>query len=143
MTTRNFAIIAGLAAAICLTAVFAIFVLAEAPRAQASAPIGLPATVATSSTLSVGPQNNVWTGLGTTTPTAEARQQCAARIITTVGQPIMLSFGAISSTTLSQTVGHQQAASTTVAYDSGLYGCGYLTVRGLNASTTITITETR
>jgi mitochondrial fission protein ELM1 len=109
-------------------------------KASAEAVPGTAATVATSSTLAVGPGNNMY-AFGTTT--REGNYQCAARIISTTGQPIMISFASLSSTTLSQTVGHQQAASTTVAYDGGIYGCGYMTIRGLNSSTTITTAETR
>lgn len=114
-------------------------ILSGASKAGATAPAGLNAQVATTSTVSVGPLNNVY-ALGTTTN--ESRYQCAARIISTAGQPIMISFASLSSTTLSQVVGFQQVASTTVAYDGGLYGCGYMTIRGMTASTTITIGET-
>ncbi len=112
------------------------------PEAKASSYPGSTATVATSSTLAVGPQLNMF-AFGTTSPANESRYSCAARIITTVGQPIMISFASVSSTTLSQVVGHLQPASTTVAYDGGVYGCGYMTIRGLTASTTISMTETR
>lgn len=141
MTNRNFFPIVLVSLALCATVIAGIFILAEAQRANASAPIGLVATVATSSTLAVGPQNNMF-AFGTTTAN-EGRYQCDSRIISTVGYPILISFASLSSTTLSTSVGHLQTASTTVAYDGGLYGCGYMTIRGLYASSTITISETR
>lgn len=126
-----------------LIAIVAIaFLFAYQPKdAGASTPGNVVAGVATSTAVSVGPQNNVWTGFGTTT--RESASNCSARIISTTGDGIMISFGTVSSTTLSQTRGHIQAASTSVAYNAETYGCGYLTVRGQNSSTTITITETR
>lgn len=101
--------------------------------AKASAPSGLPATMATSSTIVVGTSS-------ITTLFAD-NLMCSSRVISTVAQPIMLSFGAMSSTTPSGTIGHYQAASTTVAYDSGIYGCGLVSAYGFNASTTITKSE--
>lgn len=133
----------GIASAIAII-LFGLFVFSfvqETRFANASAPSGLPATVATSSTIAVGTSTKatiLFAGDGT----------CSARIITTYAQPVMLSFAAVSSTTISQTVGHLQAASTTVVYDSGLYGCGLFTAIGevystALASTTITLTETQ
>ena len=113
------------------------------PEAKAAAYMGSFARVSSSSLASVGPtQNKVL--FGTTTLSsggAPIDTQCSARIITTVASAIMLSFGQMSSTTPSGTIGHLQAASTTVAYDSGLYGCGLVTAYAFS-STTITLTET-
>lgn len=70
---------------------------------------------------------------------------CTARIITTYASPIMITFA--TSTDLSSTVkptgtfGHLQAASTTVSYDSGMYGCGVWQAYGFGASTTISKSE--
>lgn len=124
----------------CATVLAGIFVLAQAQRVQASTPAGYPAQVATTSTLAVGPSNNMF-AFGTTT--RESAFNCAARVITTDFNPIRISFASVSSTTLSTSVGFYQAASTTVAYDASLYGCGYMTIRGLVASTTLNIMETR
>lgn len=141
-TLRENQNIVSLAAVFLVVAVLLALLITSRPSiVEGAAPFGLNARVATSSTLGVGPQNNVATGFGTTTN--EALYQCAAREISTVGQPIMIAFSSAGSTTLSQTVGFQQAASTSVVYDGGLYGCGYMTIRGLNASTTITIQETQ
>lgn len=89
--------------------------------------------IATSSTVSVGIQENK------TIFTSKTR--CASRTISTVAQPIMISFS--SDITPTGTVGHLQLASTTVAYEAGLYGCGAVTAYGQTASTTITVSEFR
>lgn len=75
---------------------------------------------------------------------------CTARVITTYQVPVMLSFSTSSADALrnkpTATYGHLQAASTTVVYDSGLYGCPEVTAYGFQQSvtvpsTTITISE--
>ena len=101
-----------------------IFTLNSPQQIKAEATSGLPATLATSSPRQVGTS---------TTPTilAQGNNVCTSRVISTTNQPIMLSFGfaydqngVYGSTTLSQNQGIFQAASSTIAYDSGLYGCG-------------------
>ena len=62
---------------------------------------------------------------------------CSSRTISTASTSIMLAFG---SSTPSASFGHWQGASTTVAYDSGLYGCGQWSVYGFGTGQ-ITITE--
>ena len=89
----------------------------------------MQARVLVATTTSVGPQ--------TTITVFSALEYCASRVVTTGTQPISLSFH--DGITVSPTVGHLQGASTTVAYDSGLYGCGAVTARA-GASTTITTT---
>ena len=59
---------------------------------------------------------------------------CTARVISTTGRAIMLSFG---STTPTAVVGHVQAASTTVAYDSEIYGCGQVRAYAYEVSATV------
>lgn len=108
--------------------------------AFASAPSGLNATVSTTSPLTIGPTVSINVPLFGATTTVN--NGCAARIITTVATPIMLEFTIAASTTASGTVGHLQAASTTVAYDGGIYGCGLWTVFAFG-TTTITVTETK
>lgn len=130
----------GVGVASILVVLFGIFLFQETHLAFASAPSGLPATVATTSSIAVG--------TSTLSTTLFVPSTCSARIITTVAQPIMLSFSAISSTTITQTVGHLQGASTTVAYDSGIYGCGRVNAVGITysaslASSTIFLTETQ
>lgn len=98
-----------------------------------SAPSGLKATMATSSTIQVGPGNNITLFI--------AKANCSSRVISTVSKALMLSFDDMASSSLSALNGHQQAASTTIAYDSGIYGCGLVNARSFDASTTITISE--
>lgn len=90
------------------------------------------------STTAVGPQTVK------TLATAKTDGSCKSRVVTTNNNGINLSFGdatLFSSTTLTATKGHYQAASTTVVYDSGLYGCGRMTALGLIASGTVTVSE--
>ena len=108
-----------------------------------AAPSGLSASLATTTTFTVGPQQNL--------RLFTANTNCAARVIRTQGVPIVLTFfdpttsvgsDVVSSSTLKAIVGFIQAASTTVAYDSGLYGCGE--VWGFaEASTSLTKMETQ
>jgi len=70
---------------------------------------------------------------------------CATRVISTKATAIMLTFDDrnptnISSSTLTNMVGFWQAASTTIAYDAELYGCGRW-FGWSSASTTITTAE--
>ena len=89
---------------------------------------GIVPQVATSSTIGVGPQQNM--------TLASRNAACSARVITTVASPVMLAFGIGTPTAL---VGHLQAASTTVSYDNAIYGCGAITAYAF-ASSTITVT---
>lgn len=91
---------------------------------------GVIPQVATSSLMSVGPQNAV-------TLFAKA-SNCTARIISTGANPIMLSFSSVLAPAAQ--VGHYQAASTTVSYDNAVYGCGQVSAYGYSASTSITVT---
>jgi hypothetical protein len=76
-----------------------------------------------------------------------ANASCKARVITTRDSHIFMNFGDepfateplnLSSTTLNNTKGHYQAASTTVAYDAGIYGCGRWHAVGVSTTTIIT-----
>lgn len=105
----------------------------------ASAPSGLPATLYKVTNIEVGPQENTLVFTST--------DRCSSRIISTVGTSIMINFAttsaqATSTAYLSEFVGHVQGASTTIAYDSGIYGCPAVGIFGV-ASTTIRITEFR
>ena len=111
----------------------AALILFGIPQAQASAPSGLPATVATSS----NPTVTTTASLVIATSTA-----CSARIVTTVASPIMLTFSDNQGKVPTGTYGHLQPASTTVAYDSGQYGCGAVRIYSF-VSSAITVTETR
>ena len=116
----------------------------EKPLGQATS--GLSAVMASSSPIAVG-------ALAVTLFPASA---CTARIVSTVGGAIMLSFGeasttfnggadsgyGVASTTLSGIVGHVQAASSTVVYDSGIYGCGLVSaISGTNGVEIVTVAE--
>ena len=103
--------------------------------------VGFPASVSTTSQWTIGPTVAINPHLGSTTN--ETYLQCTSRVITTNGESaIRLSMASLSSTTLSGSVGNTQLASTTVAYDAGLYGCGFLSVFAYS-TTTITISEYR
>lgn len=94
-------------------ATFALVLGSFAP-ANASAPTGLKTTIGTTSVAAV-------------TSTASmlfASSTCDARIISTQGSAVMLTFSDYNGARPTASFGHVQAASTTVAYDSGLYGCG-------------------
>jgi len=102
---------------------------------DASAPSGLGATVAT-------------TTLGYTVQVSQtvlfATSTCAARVVTTRAQPIMLTFSDVQGKVPTAVSGHLQLASTTVTYDSGQYGCGTFRVISATPSTdTISVSESR
>lgn len=106
----------------------------EAPKSGSAHP-GLAASVATTSnpTVTTSPSLAVATTTG---------GNCSARIITTYAQPIMITFSDVQGKVPSGTFGHYQPASTTVAYDSGLYGCDAVRIYSF-ASQAITVSETR
>lgn len=138
----NGILLSGVIGAILAVLLFAFLVgFGQSAPAYASTTSGLPARVATSSTIFVGPNLVTATTSRTTLFTADGT--CVTRVISTVGQPILLSFDNVSSTTPNGATGFIQAASTTVAYDSGQYGCGLVSAYGYSASTTITIMETQ
>lgn len=98
---------------------------------HASTPPGLASTVATSSNPILA-ANTATVLISTST--------CNARIISTASTTLMLTFR--DTDTPTGTFGVFQAASTTVAYDSGQYGCGQ--VKGYaNAGGYITVIDSR
>lgn len=118
------------------------FTLDKVKRAESSAPTGLSANLMLATSTSVG--------MDETTKLFSDNYNCSSRVISTAGQSIMLSFdepflpsgiGNVSSSTLSGSVGHIQLASTTIVYDSGLFGCGDVYAYGQVATTTITTSE--
>jgi energy-coupling factor transporter transmembrane protein EcfT len=115
-------------------AALALIILSNAQLARASAPSGLSSTVATSSKLAVS--------TAATTVIATSTNVCASRIIGTTGTPIMVIVGDETGLVPSGTLGLPQAASTTVVYDGGQFGCGAIKVYAF-AATTIHVTETR
>ncbi len=88
-----------------------LFAFMSSRPVEASAPSGLPATMASSSNPIVPQSSTV----------IIATSSCASRIISTASTSLMLGFGDKVPTA---TFGVYQAASTTVVYDSGQYGCG-------------------
>lgn len=112
-----------------LVMAFAFITVIGFQRSQASAIPGLQATVATSSNPAVD----------TTARILFASSTCAARVVTTYASPVMLTF-ADRGLAPTATYGHLQAASTTVAYDSGQFGCGQVKVYSFTAQS-ITVSE--
>lgn len=106
-------------------------------RAGASAPPGLQADMlnATSSSAT----------LAATTATllfATTTGSCSARVISTGASAIKLTFTDNKGQRPTGIYGHVQIASTTVAYDSGLFGCG--AVYGYSyAAQALDLTESR
>lgn len=100
--------------------------------ASASAPSGLPATWVSEAAYTVS----------TTALQIAATSTCAARIVSTSASPVQLGFSAAAGSTTSATVGTLQAASTTVVYDSGIYGCGQLSAYSFTSGT-VNVVETR
>jgi hypothetical protein len=113
-------------------------------QAEGAAFTGGRTFVQTATTTAVGPQDGEDTIFA-------SDETCNARVISTQGlSAIMIAFsdpvlsaqlaGNLGSTTVSASAGHFQAASTTVVYDAGLYGCGRWTVYAW-ASSTLTVSE--
>ena len=108
------------------------FAIIQAENASGAAYPGQQAYLQTATTTILGP--------GTVT-LFSATPYCNNRVVTTQGTEIKVLFGdatGLTATSVSATVGHLQAASTTVSYDAALYGCGKMVGRA-SASTTVTI----
>lgn len=106
---------------------------------------GTASNVRIATTTTVGPQGTDVVK----TQIFAGNAQCKSRVITTDGtSAIRISFkdipgaGNVGSTTIGASIGHLQAASTTVEYNSGIYGCGTWNAWAW-ASTTLTLTETQ
>lgn len=103
-------------------------------KASASAPSGLLATMATTSQFAITTAQQLMFATST----------CSARIITTRTQPVMLTFTDKQGVVPTASLGHLQEASTTRAYDSGIYGCGAVRViSGTLITDTIFVSETQ
>lgn len=106
------------------------------PRVQpafSSAPSGLQAVVSSSS---------INTLVGGTVSTLFATSSCSARIITTAGAPITVTFSDKVGQTPTATFGILQGSSTSVVYDSGQFGCGLIKVLSASAQI-LTVIETQ
>ena len=115
MTNTNIRDLLVIGAVIIATLAAMLILQSGEQKAFAAAPSGLAATVYSTGTFTVS--NTAMQIAATTT-------QCAARDVSTGASAVMLGFTAAAGTTTSGTVGMWQAGSTTVAYDSGIYGCG-------------------
>lgn len=104
------------------------------PQILGSAPTGYTAINGTSTTITMTASDDVSELFATST--------CVTRIITTGTKNIRLKFFDFATPVLSSTVGHLQTASTTVSYDSGIYGCGLVTGLSTDADT-VTVSEIR
>jgi hypothetical protein len=132
-------------ASVLLAAIAIYFVFAQTNSAVGESFTGTVSQMDSATTTTVGPQG--FDG-GNAVVIFTKNSDCDARVITTPGtSAIMLSFddfkktaNDISSSTLSATVGHLQAASTTVVYDSGQYGCGKVSAYAW-ATTSLTVSE--
>lgn len=121
-------------------ALVALFVVLQAQQANGEAFTGSAAVQSVATTTQVGPQSKV--------TIFAAQKSCTARTIalsdgTGTGIRFLTddpSGGNLSSTTLTNIVGLNQAGSTTVTYDSGLNGCGRW-IAIASASTTVTLVE--
>lgn len=100
-------------------------------KTEASTYAGGRGVVSTSSQLGLN---------ATTATTLIATTTCVARIITTKSSAILLTFSDYNNASPSSLYGHLQPASTTVAYDSGQYGCGKVKAYSMTADN-ITISE--
>lgn len=127
--------------ALSVLALSAILLFKPLYQTYGSAPSGQASHLQVATTTVVGPQD-----ANDTIFSASADDSCKARVVSTTGlSAVMLVFGDpgnndLSSTTLSGAVGHWQGASTTVAYDSGIYGCGRWSAYSY-ATQTITVSE--
>ena len=129
--TQTKSLLYGIMTAIVLAIIF--LVGASSQRVDASAFPGGQATVASSS---------IYAATAATASSLIATSSCSARIITTGASAVMLTFSDYSGQAPTGSFGHWQAASTTVAYDSGQYGCGL--VKGFSYTAQLmTLTDVR
>lgn len=98
--------------------------------ARSAAPDGVFGLVATSTNPTVD----------TTARVVFATSTCSARVVSTTASPVMMTFA--DGYTPTATYGHVQGASTTVAYDASLYGCGQVRIYSFVAGN-ITVSEIR
>lgn len=120
------------------TLALVLFISQHARKAVGSAPSGLPATVASSTSMTV---ENILTLPRVGSVIAATSTACSSRIVTTKAQPIVLVFSQNQNRAPSNLIGHLQVASTTIAYDGGIYGCGQIRAVAYDATSTISVTE--
>jgi hypothetical protein len=113
-------------------AIIACITLTNIQRAAAVTMSFAVPRVATSSTMQVGPQQ-----VKTIFPTDST---CVNRIVGSASSPLMLAFGATTTVNPTGSTGFTQAASTTVSYPNGDFGCQPIYAYAYS-STTITLTS--
>lgn len=128
LTLQN-SFVYAIATLIALTSVYLLVIYPNYAHATAGE---LPATVATTSEPTVG----------TTASLVFATSTCGARVITTYASPIMLTFSDNQGSVPSGSFGFLQAASTTITYGNGSFGCGAYRVYSYIAGP-ITVMESR
>lgn len=132
MTSTNKTILA-----LTLAIVLLAGVLMFKPFYQTYAEGWTPVHIQTATSTSVGIYAPVTLFANETSPT------CHNRVVT-ADTAIRISFDQVAghgSSTLTAVIGHSQPASTTVSYDSALYGCGQMTARAITATGTVTISS--
>lgn len=118
-----------------LAVILAIMYLSSTFQVKAATQPGIAAFVATSSNITLP---------AATAISVFATSTCAARIVSTQVMPVMLTFSDITNQSPTGSFGLLQAASTTVAYDASLYGCGLVKIVGGGiGATLISVYETR
>ena len=126
-------LIAGLSALVVMLALLVAKYEIPGP-AVGSAPPGIEASLASSSIITVS-----------TTVVTEIFQTsigCASRSISTAERPIRFVTGS-TSPTQDGTIGHFQAASSTISYDAGVWGCGNWNALSIGVGSVITRDEFR
>lgn len=132
MTTNNIIL-----STLAISIVFLAGVLLLKPFYQAFGEGWTPVHIQTATSTSVGIYAPVTLFADETSPT------CHNRVVTP-NTDIRISFDQVAghgSSTLSATIGHIQTGSTTVTYDSALYGCGQMTAIAATATGTVTISS--
>jgi len=127
----NAKVAAGFFAGMVLAAGFYLLLRPMAPTPGNVITQGIIPFVSSESDVAVGPQVNL--------SIAAAATNCASRIISTASTSLVLAFKS-SYSPVSNNRGVWQAASTTVAYDNAVYGCGAITGFASASSTVNVIT---
>lgn len=141
-TIKRFYWITGFAAGALVVTALALY-LSGANLAVGEAPSGLAAQVHDVQFVAVGMM-----GVDSPVVIFDENRSCTSRIISTGSTTVRIitassTFSGVATSTnyLNNARGIIQAASTTVAYDSGIYGCGYWGAIGYAPTTTLTVIE--
>lgn len=115
-----------------LALVGVVFLAFGETRVRATDASVIPAVIATTSTNTITTSQQL----------VFATSTCGSRIVSTGASAVMIGFSDRQGFLPTGVVGHLQGASTTVAYDAGLYGCGAMRIYSY-ASQLVTVSETR